>query len=209
MSEKSGLYYPNLMGRIYLQALEEVMGKSGVNALLNLASLKELISGYPPANLDREFDFSDFSAIGQALEDMYGPRGGRGLGVRAGRAAFAEGLSKFGATAGVADLAFKVLPMGTKLKVGLKAMAETFNKFSDQRSSVTEEEEYFIYRIHQCPGCWERKSDRCICFAAIGILQEGLHWVSGGKNFRVEEVACTAQGHESCTIHVYKEPLNW
>ena len=123
MSEKSGFYYPNLMSRIYMQALEEVMGKSGVNALLNLATLPELIGNYPPANLDREFDFSDFSAIGRSLEEMYGPRGGLGLGVRAGRAAFAEGLSKFGATAGVADLAFKVLPTGTKLKVGLKAMA--------------------------------------------------------------------------------------
>jgi len=209
MSEKSGLYYPNLMARIYLQALEEVMGKSGVNALLNLAGLPELIGNYPSANLDREFDFSDFSSIGGALEEMYGPRGGRGLGVRAGRAAFAEGLSKFGATAGVADLAFKVLPTGTKLKVGLKAMAETFNKFSDQQSDISEEEDYFIYSIRQCPVCWSRKSDRPICFAAIGILQEGLHWVSGGKNFRVEEVECVAQGYNSCVIHIYKEPLNW
>jgi predicted hydrocarbon binding protein len=209
MAEKSGLYYPNLMARIYLQALEEVMGKSGVNALLNLAKLPEMIGNYPPANLDRKFDFADFSAIGQALEDMYGPRGGRGLGVRAGRAAFAEGLSKFGATAGVADLAFKVLPLGTKLKVGLKAMAETFNKASDQRSEVAEEKDYFIYYIRQCPVCWQRKSDRPVCFAAVGILQEGLHWVSGGKNFRVEEISCIAQGNDSCTIHIYKEPLNW
>ncbi len=209
MSEKSGLYYPNLMARIYLQALEEVMGKSGVNALLNLAGLPELIGNYPPANLDRAFDFADFSAIGRALEEMYGPRGGRGLGVRAGRAAFAEGLSKFGATAGVADLAFKVLPMGTKLKVGLKAMAETFNKFSDQRSEVTEEEDHFVYYLHQCPICWGRQNDRPVCFAAIGILQEGLHWVSGGKNFRVEAVKCKAQGDESGILHIYKDPLNW
>ena len=197
------------MARIYLQALEEVMGKSGVNALLNLAQLPELIGNYPNANLDRAFDFADFSSVGGALEEMYGPRGGRGLGVRAGRAAFAEGLSKFGATAGVADLAFKVLPMGTKLKVGLKAMAETFNKFSDQRSTVDEEKDYFIYYISQCPVCHGRQSDRPVCFAAVGILQEGLHWVSGGKNFRVEEVECIAQGHENCLIHVYKEPLNW
>ena len=209
MHEKSGLYYPNLMARIYLQALEEVMGKSGVNALLNLAGLREMVDNYPPGNLDRKFDFADFSAIGQALDDMYGPRGGRGLGVRAGRAAFAEGLSKFGATAGVADLAFKVLPMGTKLKVGLKAMAETFNKASDQRSELSEAEDHFVYYIHQCPVCYNRKSDRPVCFAAVGILQEGLHWVSGGKNFRVEEVECIAQGRESCVIHIYKEPLNW
>ena len=185
------------------------MGKSGVNALLNLAGLPELIGNYPAPNLDRAFDFADFSAVGRALEEMYGPRGGRGLGVRAGRAAFAEGLSKFGATAGVADLAFKVLPTGTKLKVGLKAMAETFNKFSDQKSDIEEAKDYFIYYIHVCPVCCNRESDRPVCYAAVGILQEGLHWVSGGKNFRVEEVECKAQGNDSCVIHIYKEPLNW
>ena len=77
-SEKSGLYYPNLMARIYLDALEEVMGKNGTNAVLNLAGLSYLIDNFPPNNLIREFDFADFGALGQAIDDMYGPRGGRG-----------------------------------------------------------------------------------------------------------------------------------
>ena len=40
-----------------------------------------------------------------------GPRGGRGLALRAGRATFADALRGFGALAGVGDLAFKVLPL--------------------------------------------------------------------------------------------------
>jgi predicted hydrocarbon binding protein len=39
-------------------------------------------------------------------------------------------------------------------------------------------------------------------------LQEGLRWVSGGKDFKVEEVLCQAVGDENCVFHVYKEPLN-
>jgi hypothetical protein len=194
--DKSGLCYPNLMGRIYLEAMEDVMGKNGINALLNLAGLRHLIDNYPPANLNREFDFSDFGALGQAIDDMYGPRGGRGLALRAGRAAFADGVAKFGALVGVGELAFKVIPLGTKLKVGLRAMAETFTKFSDQHSEVEEKEDRFVYTIYACPVCWGRTSDRLICFGAAGILQEGLRWVSGGKDFRVEEVACHARGDE-------------
>lgn len=207
MSEPSGLYYPNLMVRIYLQALEEVMGKNGINALLNLAKLPHLIDNYPPANLNKEFDFADFGALGQGIVDMYGPRGGRGLALRAGRAAFADGLSKFGSTAGAADLAFKVLPANVKLKVGLKALAETFTKFSDQATTVEEEGDHFVYTISKCPVCWGRKSDKPICYGAIGILQEGLRWVSGGKDFRVEQTACVACGDENCVHLVYKEPL--
>ncbi|MFQ5613227.1 MAG: methanogen output domain 1-containing protein [Anaerolineae bacterium] len=208
MAGKSGLYYPNKIGRIYLQAMEEVMGKGGINAVLNLAKLPELIDNYPPNNLDRQFDFSDFSAINQAIEDMYGPRGGRGLALRAGRASFAQGLSEFGAVIGVSELAFKVVPLGTKLRVGLRAMAETFSKFSDQSSEVQEEEDRFVYIIRKCPVCWDRQSDRTLCFAAVGILQEGLRWVSGGKDFRIEEFSCVAQGDADCRFAIYKEPLN-
>ncbi len=81
-------YYGNKMARIYLLALEDVLGKNGVNALLNLAKLKHLVNNYPPNNFEREFPFEDFAALNQALDDVYGPRGGRGLGIRGGRATF-------------------------------------------------------------------------------------------------------------------------
>jgi predicted hydrocarbon binding protein len=206
--QKSGLYYPNKMGRIYLMAMEEVMGSNGIKAVLNLAKIPELIDNYPPNNLAREFDFADFGAMGNAIEEMYGPRGGRGLALRAGRAAFAQGLSEFGSVVGASELAFKVIPMGTKLKVGLKAMAETFTKFSDQKSEVEEADEHFIYTIFHCPVCFGRKSDRNICYGAVGILQEGLRWVSGGKDFKVEEMECKSTGAPNCVFHVFKEPLN-
>jgi hypothetical protein len=90
---KSGLYYPNKIARIALMAIEDVMGKNGLNAILNLAGLSHLIDNYPPDNLERQFDFADFSAINGALEEMYGPRGGRGLALRAGRAPFPKGCA--------------------------------------------------------------------------------------------------------------------
>ncbi|NWG17107.1 MAG: 4-vinyl reductase, partial [Chloroflexi bacterium] len=36
--EKSGYYYPNKFARIFLDAMEEVMGKNGLNAVLHLAT---------------------------------------------------------------------------------------------------------------------------------------------------------------------------
>jgi len=206
--EKSGLYYPNIIARIYLDALEDVMGKNGTNAVLNLASLGYLVDNYPPNNLNREFDFADFGALGKAIDDMYGPRGGRGLALRAGRATFSDALSKFGAMIGISELAFKVIPLGTKLKVGLRAMAETFTKFSDQHSEVEEKEDRFVYTIYKCPVCWGRNGDRPICYGAVGLLQEGLRWVSGGKDFRVEEFECYARGDEYCRFNIFKDPLN-
>jgi hypothetical protein len=205
--EPSGHYYPNMVARIYIEAMEEIMGKNGLNAILNLAGLSHLIDNYPPKDLKKEFEFADYSALNGALEEMYGPRGGRGLQLRAGRASFAEGVRMMGPMVGMGDLAFKVLPLGAKLKVGVPAMAKVFTQFSDQVSTVEDRGEFYAYIMDPCPVCWGRTAERPICFAAKGLLEEGLHWVSGGKKFRVEEIECVAMGEKTCTCAVYKEPI--
>ncbi|MBI3240847.1 MAG: 4-vinyl reductase [Chloroflexi bacterium] len=201
-------YYPNKIGRIVLLAMEEIMGRNGVNAILNLAKLRHLINNYPPNNFDRQFSFDDVGAIQQALDDMYGPRGGRGLALRAGRACFKYGLKEFGPVLGIADLAFRLLPLNMKLKVGAEVFADTFNKYTDQRVRLGEEEDRLLWHIERCPICWNRKSDSPCCHLAVGILQESLYWVSGGKNFSVQEIACIARGDETCTIVIDKKPLD-
>ena len=206
--ERGKYYYANLIARIYLQAMEEVMGKNGLNAILNMAKLSHLIDGFPPENWDKEFDFADYAALNQALENMYGPRGGRGLALRAGRASFARGLQGFGALHDMGDLALKMVPLSIKLKLGLPAMAKVFSQVSDQTSRAEGRKDGdFIYIIERCPVCWGRKADKPICHAAIGLLQEGLRWVSGGKEFRVEETACFACGDDRCEFLIYKDPI--
>jgi len=205
---KSGLYYPNKIARLAMTALGDVMGKNGLNAILNLASLSFYIDNLPPDNLERAFDFADFSAMHGALEVMYGQRGGRGLAQRAGRAVFIEGLRNFGALAGAGDLAFKILPLSTKLHIGIPAMAKIFSTTSDQLSTVVEKEDHFLYSIHRCPCCYGRHSDKVACYMATGLLQEGLKWVSGGREFRVVETACIAMGEPTCDFVIYKEPIS-
>lgn len=206
--EKAGLYYPNKFGLITIKALEEVMGKNGLNAILNLAGLNEYIDDYPPDNLEKQFDFADLSSINIALEEMYGPRGGRGLALRAGRATFADALRNFGALAGAGDLAFKVLPLQAKMRIGIPAMAKIFSQVSDQHSTVEERENEFVYTIHKCPVCQGRSGvDKPACFIAVGLLQEGLKWVSGGNEFRVNESRCIALGDDVCEFIIQKEPI--
>lgn len=206
---KSGYYYPNKFGLIIFKALEDVMGKNGLNAILNLANLNHMIGNYPEDNLNKGVDFSDVSALNQALEEMYGPRGGRGLALRTGRATFADALKDFGALAGAGDLAFKVLPLHAKLRIGVPAMAKIFTQMSDQITTVREREDAFVYTIHRCPVCWGRRNvDKPVCFIALGLLQEGLKWVSGGSDFRVNESKCIAMGDDVCEFIILKIPMN-
>lgn len=206
---ESGLFYPNKFALITLEALEDVMGVNGLKAILNLANLGHLIDNFPADNLKKEYDFSHYSALNLALEDMYGPRGGRGLALRAGRATFSDALRNFGALAGAGDLAFKVLPLSAKLKIGIPAMAKIFSQMSDQLSTVNETDNEFIYTIHKCPVCWGRSGEeKAVCFVATGLLQEGLKWISGGKEFRVNESKCAATGDDVCEFVIQKQPIS-
>ncbi len=201
-------FLPNKMGRIVFLALEDVMGRNGVNAVLNLARLQHRIGNYPPNNFAKEFAFDELGQLLQALDEMYGPRGGRGLARRAGHSCFKFGIKDFGPMLGIADLTFRVLPMGMKLKVGFEVLAQTFNKFTDHLVQLGEDEQYFHWIIERCGACWGRKCDSPCCYLAVGILEEGLYWISGGKNFYVEEVSCIAAGDRTCTILISKRPLD-
>ena len=206
---KSGFYYANKFARIALEAYKEVMGKNGLNTILNLAGLSHLIDHYPPYNLEHGFDFSDFTAIHIALEEMYGSRGGRGLALRAGRATFTDALKYFGAMAGVGDLAFKVLPLVAKIRIGLPASAKIFSQFTDQHTTVDEAENEFIWTIHRCPIYWTRKgADKPVCYISTGLLQSMLTWVSGGLEFLVYESKCCAVGEMVCEFVIQKEPIS-
>ena len=206
---KSGYFYANKFARLALNAYEEVMGKNGLNAILNLIGLKNLIDNYPPDNLERQFDFADFTAIHVGLEELYGPRGGRGLALRAGRATFNHGLKNFGALAGFGDNAFKELPLQSRIRIGLPAAARIFSQVTDQLSTVEETTDAFVWTTRRCPICWTHKgADKPVCYITTGLLQAMLTWVSGGLEYRVNESRCCAIGDTICEFMIQKEPIS-
>jgi len=200
-------YYPNKMARIFLIAMEEITGQHGVNAILNLAQLTHLVNNYPPNNLGRDFTFAELSRILQTIEDMYGVRGGRGLALRAGRETWKYALKEVMPVLGIADLAVRRLPLGIKLKIGLDVFDQTFNKFSDQKVRLGEDERGYLWQIERCPMCWQRTSEQPCCHLAVGLLEQSLDWVSRGRRFRVREESCIAKGDDSCTIVISKKPV--
>ncbi len=128
--------------------------------------------------------------------------------MRAGRNAFDDALRNFGALAGVGDLAFRVLPLAVKMRIGIPAMARIFSQISDQYSTVQERENDFVYTIHRCPVCWGRKAEKPVCFVAVGLLEGGLKWLSGGNEFRINESKCISLGDDVCDFVIQKSPIS-
>lgn len=201
-------FYPQKMGRIIIQAIEEVLGRSGAHAVLQRASLSSLLDNYPPASNVRSFSFQTVSLIQNMLEQAYGPRGGRGVALRVGRACFKYGLKEYGSQLGITEMAFRLLPLPAKLRIGARSFADLFNKHTDQVVRVEETDSKILWHIDRCPLCISRKEAEPVCHLPVGLLQESLYWVSSGKVFNVEETACIARGDASCTIEIEKTPIS-
>ncbi len=200
-------YYANKMGRVLLLAVEDAVGRSGVNAILNLAGLSQLIDNLPPNSSDRGFSFGQVAAVQQALDSMYGPRGGRTLSHRAGRAAFRHGLAEMGSRSLLANPAFRLLPLRMRIKRSFDALADTFDQFSDQRVRLEEDDDCYFWLVEQCALCWGRQSPEPCCHLAVGLVSGALSWASGGKHYPAEETECVACGAPNCLIVVKKQPL--
>jgi predicted hydrocarbon binding protein len=205
--EPSGLYYPNRIARSFFLAMEDVMGRHGLSALLSLAGLEHYIDNPPPDTLDQQFDFAFIAAMSQALEEMYGTRGGRGMALRVGRASFARGIKRFGAMKGITDPAFRALPLAHRTELGLRALASIFTNFSDQQSHVEKNEQAYLFEVDVSPMAWGRSADKPVCHALTGIIQECLSWSTNGHVFYVQETSCRATGHEQCIFRINKTAI--
>ncbi|HMQ30611.1 MAG TPA: 4-vinyl reductase [Chloroflexaceae bacterium] len=201
-----GLTFTNKIGHLTYLSLEEVMGANGVKAVLRLANLPEYLEAYPPNDFKRGYPFESQAATSQALHTMYGPRGARGLEMRAGRVAFNLGLREFGPLLSVSDLAMKLMPPSMKLKIILNAVTQVFDRFTDLKPHIREEKSQFVYHITQCSNCIAREPAPHF-YLARGILEESTAWASGGKRFLVEQCSCMGQGAETCAFNINKEPV--
>lgn len=207
MLEPSGLYYPNRLARAFFIAMNEVMGQTGLKTLLETAGLHHYAQQWPTDTLERRFDFAEMAAIHESLEAMYGIRGGRGLALKIGRAAFANGFREFGVLRGLGDAAFRALPLPLRVDYGLRALVTVLNNFSDQTSSIEAEGKDLLFISEVCPMAWGRSSDKPVCHAMSGILQECLRWATNGHEFYVREIACRASGAEACVFRINKQAI--
>ncbi len=201
-------YYPERMGRILLLGMEDVLGREELNSILRIASLTNFIGHYPAARSDRTFPFGAISRLLETLEQAFGPQGGRGTALKVGRACFQYGLCEYGAVLGITEPAFRLLPFPTRLRAGAQSFAGLFNNHTDQRVRLEEKAGNLFWSIERCPLCWQRQTNGPACYLAVGLLQESLYWLSGGKIFGIEETTCVATGGNACTFIINQTPIS-
>ncbi|RMF81122.1 MAG: hypothetical protein D6737_05980 [Chloroflexi bacterium] len=195
------------MGRVLLLATEDVIGTSGLMALLRTAALHRYQNTLPSNNLDKQFPFEDVSALSLAVDRVYGPRGGRNTALRIGEAAFKRALFEFGPVMGIDDMIVRLLPWSVKLDRWGEILSGMYNGFSDQIIRLESDSDAVYWHVERCPFCWGRQMLEPRCFIFVGLLQESLRWLSGERTYPVEQTTCTAMGDACCTFVIGRTPL--
>ena len=195
---RSGYLYPNQAMLGHLLALEDLMGKNGVSAVLNLSGLSAWIDHYPPDNLDRQIDFAEVAALQLALEEIYGVRAGRNMERRSAWSGLQGWLTRLGALDALRALALQQQPPVERVAVAVASFAKALSQSSDQECQAGPAPTGVQMVSRPCPHCWGRQTNEPVCHAMVGALEELCSLVTGGQSWSVTETACCAAGADEC-----------
>lgn len=205
MSDSTDLVIVNALMRQALVAVEEVMGKNGLAAVLRSSNLAHYIDRLPPDDLEPAAKASDYARLNAAIEQFYG-RGARGILQRIGKASFEYGLREQPALLGVAGIALKLLPARQRVQLALNSVANALRKSNPQvRVDVVEHDGHFAYVAHTCSVCYGRHGEKALCHLYVGSIGEAVRWATG-QAYQVRETECLAAGGSSCRFEVSEAP---
>ncbi len=200
-AEREGRY-PGKFGRIVLSALEEVVERNGLLAILRLARLEAWEA--LPDDFSLVIRFEEMGRLLRAMDELYGPTEGQAMAREAGYLAFRIGAQGLGFMLGLADLGRRLLPLPVRMRLGMETMAELFNRYSDHRVVLGEDDDFYYWSSERCGLCYGRRTTYPACGLTEGLLAAGLGWMRGGGIVDVREVSCIAQGERLCTFRIPK-----
>ena len=201
MSNSEDLVIVNTLMRQALTAVEEVIGRNGLNAVLRMSGLEQYVDNLPPDDLNPSVKSSDYARLNEAIEDFYG-RGGRGILRRIGKASFQYAVREQAALLGLAGVALKLLPQKQRVRFILNSLANALKKTNPQvQIEVEEADNKFAYVARTCSVCYGRQSDKPICHLYVGSIGEAVQWATG-QPYQVQETHCIAKGDPHCRFEV-------
>lgn len=205
---KSGYYHSNLLTFSMLSTLKDILGDHGLVALMRYANVEELMGVVPPKNLDDGVDFADMSSIFQAVEEIYGVRGGHALLTRCGRKTFDAYRENHTPLMNFLAEDLKLVPHERRVKHGIDFTLLLLTRTGTQQLTCLDTGMDLVYQIENNSACYGRSNtDHAVCHMTVGEIQGILHCASNGEDRQVVESLCAAKGDPYCEFHVSNNPI--
>ena len=207
MSGPKQRWVENSIMRLALTSSEVTLGKSGYHAAVRVAGLDRLLAAPPPDNTRLETPGDDFSALLNAILNMYGEAPSRGLFRRWG-ATFAGTAVKRRPSAALLKPVLYLLPLQRRVRTVLNALVNEANTArGEPLHTLSDKRNQYVVTFNDCLYCAGMRPAEPICYPIIGTLETVLSWGTG-RDFTVREVKCAARGAAACVFEIDKQPLH-
>ncbi len=207
MSEPKQRRVENSIMRLALSSTETTLGKNGYYAVMHVAGLDRLLDALPPDNTRLETPGEDFSALLNAILNMYGEVSTRGMFRRWG-ATFGAAAVKRRPSAALLRPLLSFLPLQRRVRTLLNALVNEVNAARGEAlHTLADRRDQYILTFNDCLYCAGAHPTEPICYSVVGTLEAVLKWGTG-RDFAVREVKCSARGDAACVFEIDKQPLH-
>lgn len=198
----TGKHLPNRMGFLFLQALEEAIGRDGKRTLLQTADPEGRWTSLSPDDLEKSFDFAYFAALCEATGTVYGKRTARRILFQSSRNSFRRAIPGLSALGGLDNPLLYSRPQEDRLGQSLFSMAKLLRLLTDIDIQYSPKPDRHILSVACCPECIGRSDSECLCYGMTGIIRGTLDWLGIDSEVAVLETHCIAYGADHCEFQV-------
>lgn len=202
------LTYSNDVGRLFLSGLNEIIGKEDLQGMLGSGpqpGSKE-ISDFKKTDVKNQSTI-DLGKIQEVLAKKLSSTELRGLLLRCGRASCKFFVKQYGPEMQVTSIEYRLLPSKKRLMRGLKAAAGLWGDLFERNVSVTDEGDQWLWQENRSQHGVQNERPVGDSYFTMGLLQEYLSWLSGGKTFCVKLKEGTSSRTDGCSLHITKQPI--
>jgi hypothetical protein len=201
MSTSTDRFLPNRRARCLLSAIQDVIGRNGLNASLRLAGLTRYLNALPPNDGGSELSAAEYASLIQAIETQYG-NGARGQLNRVGHVSFNYLLAAEPFAWRWIALTNQLLPPRQRLR---RALSQLARQLAEPGGSITvhSEDGRLIFSDHVSDNTSGRMATAAseICWGTVGQLQACCVWATG-EEYEVVEVTCRGKGDPHCNFEI-------
>ncbi len=201
MDRENDAAVANAHFRQTLLAIRQVLGEKGSKDIYQSAKLDVKLAALPPDNLDRTFKAQDYAQLLHTIEVTYRERGPWIL-HRIGKESFHIVLRDQPSWMATAKRVMSLWSPDQRIEFMLEAIIDAQRKTYPQTEVWLEDKDGQLAYIEQsCLVCYGRQSQEPVCYLTTGFISEAINWATG-KEFEVQETACTATGDAYCRFIV-------
>ncbi|MBN1574814.1 MAG: hypothetical protein JW984_16580 [Deltaproteobacteria bacterium] len=183
MTEKT---VTNAVVRVVLDGAEDVLGRNGLNALLNFGKMSHLVDNKPEFNMEKNFTDEDYAAITSSFHTILGSKGTKAILRQVGSA-----TAKRAVASGVYD-SLKEFKGEERLLKALEIYV-----MASGRGKAFMDGDTIVYDNNLCTVCLNIKDKVPICTIVNGII-DGLAAWAGIEGKITVETKCKAMGDDTC-----------